>query len=56
MLLLVVVLILSLFVSVFLLSDVVVLIGEFSKDDVAYQDKLDSMNGLLDNLKIDLEL
>jgi hypothetical protein len=52
----VVLLILSLFLGVFLLSDVAVLIGDFGKADVAYQEKLDSMNSLLANLEIEDDL
>lgn len=51
-----VLLMLCLFVNAFVLSDVAVLIGEFGKEDSKYQEKLDSMNGLIMQLKLDDEL
>jgi hypothetical protein len=56
LILLIVFLIISLFISTFLLSDMAVLIGDFGKADNAYQEKLDSMNSLLFSLKIDEDL
>lgn len=49
-------LILCLFVNAFLISDVSVLIGEFGKAYASYQEKLDSMNGIMSQLNLDEEL
>lgn len=51
-----VLLLLCLFVNAFVLSDVAVLIGNFGKSDSNYQEKLDSMNSLLNSLKVEEEL